>query len=152
MRVLIEAFGTVTSLPVASVSRTASPCSRTFAPSERLAVVRLDDRLAEAGIDVAVRVEDVLDQPLRAACGDAVEIRTDVAARVAEAVADRAALLKDCAPSWRRVSRLCAEELRAFGDHLVEPRVFGREVFGQAPPRGRAAAFGRERGRRRRLC
>ena len=64
---------------------------------EETAVCGLDGRLAEEGIDVAIRVEDVFDQPRRAARDDAVEIRADIAAVVAEAVARGAVLRRKAA-------------------------------------------------------
>ena len=60
-----------------------------------LAVLQRQGGDAERLVDVAVRVEDVLDEAVEPAAADAVELRPDPRALAAELVADAAVLLED---------------------------------------------------------
>ena len=59
------------------------------------AVGERNDRRAKRGIDVAVRVEDVLEQPLGTTIRDAVELRADQPTITTVAMAGSAVLCKD---------------------------------------------------------
>ncbi len=88
-------LGTRTSLPCESARTRISPSSRSSRPETTWPFSERQAGDAERLVDVAVRVEDVLDEAVEPAAADAVELRADPRALAAELVADAAVLLED---------------------------------------------------------
>ena len=80
-----------------------------------LTVGGLDDGLAKHGIDVAIGVEDIFDDPMDAAGFDSVKLWSHGGADVLEPMADGAGLLKD-PRAMRGVGRGLAKRFHAGGD------------------------------------
>ena len=98
---------------------------------------------AEGGIDVPIRVENVLDQTGRPPGRDAVKIRTNHSAHAPQAMADHALLRKDACPPGRIRLRL-GEGGHPLGDERIKPGVLGRQRGGQLRRAG--AEIGRQGG------
>ena len=94
------------------------------------AVVGRHHRRAEGLVDVAIRVENVLQQPLRAALPHAVELRAHLAAHVGDAMAIRTGLGEDGPARIDRGRRLRMVGGHA-GDHLTDHIVGRRQVAGE---------------------